>query len=52
MNTDFESATFARRHGDLSAAIRAAWDIVRVSLAALHHRQFDAPWKPHRAGRA
>ncbi|NJR79927.1 hypothetical protein [Sphingomonas corticis] len=45
MNTDFESATFARRHGDWSAAVRDAWHTVAVSLAALHRRQFDAPWK-------
>ena len=49
MNTDFESATFAGRHADWSAAVRAAWRTVAISLAALHRRQFDAPWKARHA---
>jgi hypothetical protein len=51
MNVDFESATWARSHGSMPAAINRLIRRLDASFAALQRHQFDAPWRRARLQR-
>ena len=49
MRDDFLSAEWAGSHRAFSAGVAAVIETIAVSLARLHAKQFDAPWKRDQA---
>ena len=47
MHNDYDSATWADRHGEVTAAIAGWLREIGIGLARLHAYQFDAPWRHH-----